>query len=232
MKKYSHLFFDLDRTLWDFDKNSRETMDILFHKHKLQEKGIPSADEFFSVYTEYNDKLWAQYRQGLVEKEVLKVKRYELVLKHFDVFNSEMASIFGKEYLDILPTLTAVFPGTYEMLDFLFGKYHLHIITNGFEEVQEVKMAKAGLTKYFEEVITSEAAGVRKPDAGIFQYALEKSDATKENSIVIGDDLPVDIMGAADYGIDQIYFNPFHKIHDFTPTLEIEDLLQICDFLG
>ena len=227
-----HLFFDLDRTLWDFDKNSQDTMNILFNKYKLHEKGIPSADEFFSVYTEYNNELWAQYRQGLIEKEVLKVKRYELVLTHFGILNSEMASIFGTEYLAILPTLTAVFPGTYETLDFLSGNYHLHIITNGFEEVQEVKMDKAGLTKYFEQVITSEAAGVRKPDPMIFQYALEKCGATKENSIMIGDDLPVDIMGAADYGIDQIYFNPFDRGHTFTPTLEIRYLTQICDFLG
>ena len=232
MKKYTHLFFDLDRTLWDFDKNSRDTMNILFDKYNLLERGIPSADLFFSVYTEYNDKLWDQYRKGLVEKEVLKVKRYELVLSHFGILNSEMASIFGQEYLEILPTLTAVFPGTHKMLDALVGKYHLHIITNGFEEVQDIKMAKAGLTQYFEKVITSEAAGVRKPDQKIFQYALEQCGATKENSIMIGDDLPVDIIGAADYGMDQIFFNPFGKKHDFTPTIEISELLQICDVLS
>lgn len=231
MKKYQHIFFDLDRTLWDFDTNSRASIDYLIDKYDLEKKGVPSKDEFWDLYTEINNGLWDKYRKGTIRKAELKVLRYELVLRRFGIFNKEMAEIFGREYLEVLPTKNSVFPGTHELLEYLKPKYPMHIITNGFEEVQEKKMELAGLNSFFYVVITSEAAGVRKPDEGIFRYAMEQSGAEPESSLMIGDDLPVDILGAKDFGMDQIYFNPQRLLHSESITYEVETLLEIKNIL-
>lgn len=231
MKKYTDVFFDLDRTLWDFDTNSRASVDDLIDKYDLESKGIPSKDDFFQVYTAINNTLWDRYRKGSIAKAELKVLRYEKALRHFGIFNHEMAEIFGREYLEILATKKNVFPGTHEILKYLQPKYRMHIITNGFEEVQDKKMNTAGLTDFFEVVITSEAAGVRKPNAGIFEYALQKTGANIESSIMIGDDLPVDIVGAREYGMDQVYFNPAKKPHSEIITHEVSHLSEIASIL-
>ncbi len=231
MKKYTDVFFDLDRTLWDFDTNSRASVDDLIDKYDLLSKGIPSKDEFFQVYTAINNILWERYRKGSIAKAELKVLRYEKVLRHFGIFNHEMAEIFGREYLEILVTKKNVFPGTHKILEYLKPKYRMHIITNGFEEVQDKKMNTAGLTDFFEVVITSEAAGVRKPNPGIFEFALAKTNANVESSIMIGDDLPVDILGAKDFGMDQIYFNPGKKKHSEAITYEVAQLSDIASIL-
>ncbi len=231
MKKYNHVFFDLDRTLWDFDTNSRASIDFLVDKYDLTDKGVPSKDDFFKVYTKINNGLWDRYRKGTIRKSDLKVLRYELALRHFGIFNSETAEIFGREYLDVLPTKNTVFPGTYDLLKYLQPKYPLHIITNGFEEVQDKKMQLSELTNYFDVIITSEAAGARKPDERIFDYAMEKTGADPEESIMIGDDLEVDILGAKFFGMGQIYFNPDKKKHGERITHEVFSLSDIKNIL-
>ena len=217
MKKYSHLFFDLDRTIWDFDQNSQETFKDIFHKYDLQGKGISSLDEFIKRYNIHNNNLWELYRNGEIEKELLIVRRFLLTLE--------------EDYIRLSPMKTKLFPNALETLSYLKGKYHLHIITNGFEEVQLTKVKFSGLDQYFESIITSEEAGFKKPHRNIFIYALEKNKAKAECSLMIGDDPLIDVKGAKEAGIDQVLVNNDGIKGNEYPTYEIFSLSELMEFL-
>ena len=207
-KKYHHLFFDLDRTLWDFDKSADETFEEIFHKYKLRDRGIKTVADFHTVYTRHNNVLWEEYRHGRIEKKVLSNLRYFLTLKDFGIEDENLAAALGKDYLEISPRKVNLFPNAIFILDYLLPKYSLHLITNGFSEVQETKLRVSGLVNYFQTVITSEEAGVKKPNPEIFHFALNKAGANINNSLMIGDDFEVDIVGAKNVGIDQVLFDP------------------------
>lgn len=227
MKRYKHIFFDLDRTLWDFDKAAIEKYNYIYNKYKLIDFGVTSASEFSKVFRKHNEILWALYRKGEIIKEKLSKIRFEYTLKDFGIKNSYMAVNMADDYLKINPDKIFLFPYTIEILEFLHSDYNLHLITNGFEEVQTTKIQYAGLKKYFNTFTTSEEAGVKKPDPGIFYYSLEKASARIEDSIMVGDDLDVDISGARNIGIDQVYFN-FQKLsHNDKVTYEINDLSEL-----
>jgi len=230
--KYKHLFFDLDRTLWDFDQSARQTFALLYEKFSLNKKGIPDFISFFSTYNHHNDLLWELYRNGELKKEILRDLRFFNTLESFGIVDKELAVKLSEDYLYYAPRTVHLFPGAVETIKELNNHYGLHLITNGFEEVQHVKIETAGLEPYFKELITSEAAGVKKPDPIIFEYALEKAKAKKEDSIMIGDDLEVDILGAKNFGMDQIYFNPGALPHHETPTFEIHCLKEIPEILS
>ncbi len=206
--KYNHIFFDLDRTLWDFDKSSMETFADIFENRKLKDMGIESVDIFHDVYEIHNKKLWDLYRNGGIDKEVLRGRRFYLTLKDFGIDNAELAEAIGMDYVTISPLKVNLFPQALAALDYLFPKYKLHIITNGFQEVQDVKIEASGLAAYFDTIVTSEEAGIKKPNEEIFHYAMRKAGATASQSLMIGDDLDVDILGAKKVGMDQVLFDP------------------------
>jgi len=230
-KKYQHLFFDLDRTLWDFDKSAIEAFGELYEKYRLKERGINSVSGLYSVYTKHNNKLWEEYRHGRIEKRVLSSLRYFLTFQDFGIEDKKLAESFGREYLEISPRKVNLFPHTMEVLDYLKPKYNLHLITNGFSEVQETKLQASGLGKYFEIVITSEAAGVKKPNPEIFHFALQKAAAEVADSLMIGDDFEVDILGAKNMGMDQVLFDPERKYPQNGSTFAISDLAELKGFL-
>jgi len=229
--KYKHIFFDLDRTLWDFEASAEQAFEVIFEKYALKEKGVESAFQFHEVYTKHNEKLWDLYRVGEITKEILRGKRFYLTLNDFGINDHEMAEGIGMDYTTISPTLVNLFPNAIEILEYLQPKYNLHLITNGFSEVQEVKLKSSGMDKYFDKLITSEDAGVKKPNSGIFSYALEKTAAKVDESIMIGDDYKVDIVGAQNFGMDQIFFNPERINHSNGCTFEIGDLIELKRFL-
>ncbi|MFA6923119.1 MAG: YjjG family noncanonical pyrimidine nucleotidase [Bacteroidales bacterium] len=229
--KYKHLFFDLDRTIWDFESNSNENFNYIFEKYELKKKGIPSVKIFQEKYQTYNAMLWDFYKKGQIPKEVLKTKRFELTLLDFGIDNYLMAVDIGNDYVENLTNKTYVFPNTFEVLNYLHKKYELHIITNGFDEVQFKKIISSNLNKYFKNIITSEEAGVKKPDPKIFLTALEKANAKVEESLMIGDDMEVDIIGARTMGIDQVLFNPNEIKHNETITYEIKNLKELMVIL-
>lgn len=232
MKEYKHLFFDLDRTIWDFDRNSKETIKELFEKYEIEKKCRVNYNDFFASYKEINNTLWDLYRRQEITKEVLSVKRFFLTFEHFGLKDGELAANFGEDYIKNSPRKTILFPGAVEALEKLSKKYQLHIITNGFEEVQDIKLKVSGLNKYFNKIITSERAGYKKPDRKIFEFALKEAKAKPEESLMIGDDLKVDIIGAKEMDMDQVYCNfenhPYQKdiatyvVNEFK---EIENLL-------
>ncbi|MEO5569396.1 MAG: YjjG family noncanonical pyrimidine nucleotidase [Bacteroidia bacterium] len=226
MKKYKHLFFDLDHTLWDFDRNSKEVLHELFHKHSLRDKGV-NADEFISRYIEINHEMWRLYHLNKIDRDTLRTIRFEKTFAHFEIDDEKIITAFPDDYLDLLPSRKHLFPMAIETLEYLMDKYSLHLITNGFERVQFLKLDGSGLTKYFEEIIISEKTGYKKPDKEIFLHALEISSANVNESIMIGDDMEADIKGAINAGMDVVYFNPEKKLHEEKITFEINSLSEL-----
>lgn len=230
-KKYKHLFFDLDMTLWDFETNAHEAYRDIYTKFKLKSLGIASIDSFLECYFVHNDKLWDLYRKGQIEKEVLRSLRFELTLRDFGIDDPGLAEAIGMEYITISPQKTNLFPHVHEVLQYLQGRYPLYIITNGFEEVQYTKLKNSRLDGYFRHVVTSEDAGCKKPDPGIFNYALEKAGAKAEDCLMIGDDPEVDILGAQSAGMDGIYFNPKKISSNGYVNYVIHDLIELKQWL-
>lgn len=231
MSNYRHLFFDLDRTLWDMERNARETLAELFERHDLKSRGIVSSDLFIEHYNRYNDLLWDRYRRKLIDKATLRALRFKQTLAHLGVHDTKLADQFDVEYIIEAPKKKNLISGTIEMLEALKSDFHFHIITNGFPEVQHHKIKHSGLENYFEIIITSEGCGFAKPDARIFAHALKKSKATSEEALMIGDDLLVDILGAKKAGWDQVFFNPSKGLHKEKVTNEIAELKELVKIL-
>ncbi len=231
MPKYTHIFFDLDHTLWDFDKNSLETFSDLFLKYNLEKLLNCNFNTFFKAYKIINDNLWDLYRKGEIKKDYLSVQRFFLSLNEFGNNDKLLAETLSKEYVKLSPLKKNLFPYSIEVLEFLNKKYKLHIITNGFLEIQTVKIKNSGLDIYFESMITSEEAGAQKPNARIFEYSLNKTGAKVEESLMIGDDLKVDILGSKAFGMDQVYFNYHNNVHSEEVTYEIKSLLELKEIL-
>lgn len=231
MSKYKHLFFDLDRTLWDFETSARQTFEEMYQNFDLQKLGVTSYKDFTKKYKEHNDLLWTFYRKGKIKKEVLSVRRFEMTLDEFGIDNYELAQELGRFYITESPLKVNLFPYTHEVLNYLRQKYHLHMITNGFEEVQQTKIDQADLRKYFREIITSEEAGVKKPEKGIFRFAFEKTGTSADEALMIGDDLEVDIKGAQSVGMDQMFVNYNGIVHQNNISYEVASLKEIEEIL-
>jgi putative hydrolase of the HAD superfamily len=230
--KYKHLFFDLDHTLWDFEANSRQTLEELYQTMQLGPKGITDFDLFHKNYLAHNEKLWERYRNGFIKVDELRWKRMWLSLLDFKVADETLAREMGIVFLDLLPTRKILFPYTIEILGYLLDKkYQLHLITNGFEKTQHDKLKHSGLDRYFTEVITSEGSNSLKPHKEIFEYAFQKTGADPGSCIMIGDSIDVDILGAMNAGIDQVHVNHLTKepvfINDKPPTYTVYSLKEL-----
>jgi putative hydrolase of the HAD superfamily len=230
-KIYKHIFFDLDHTLWDFERNAEETKRELFRDLNLKERGIESYESFREKYVGINLSLWALYREDKIGKEELNFRRFYDTLCQFGIDDRSLGEAMASGFIEGISSRTYLFPHAIEILEYLFPKYPLHIITNGFEEVQFSKLKNSGMDRYFTSVITSEEACSKKPDPEIFQYALRKTGALAEDSLMIGDDLEVDIKGARLMGIDQLYVNHDKVSHDEQVTMEVFSLNEIRDVL-
>jgi len=230
MKTYNTIFFDLDRTIWDFDANSKDTLNEIIEKNNLLSK-FESFTKFYEVYQEINNHLWSKYRDGKIQKESLSWKRFYDSFTKFGYDDIEIAKKVADEYIKISPTKTKLFPYSYEILDYLSKKYNLSIITNGFSEVQFEKIKNCKLDVYFSKIFTSEEVGVKKPDTKIFNHAISACGVKRQNCLMIGDDLEVDIIGARRSGIDQVFFNSKRIVHFEKVTFEIYSLEQLKEFL-
>jgi putative hydrolase of the HAD superfamily len=229
--KYKHLFFDLDHTLWDFKRNSTETLTELYHHFKLEDHGIAGLETFIKTYLHRNEMMWEQHRYGNIDKETLRNKRFEFTLYDLEIEDAVLSKSLSDEYIKRAPYKTNLFPYTHEVLTYLKEKYFLHIITNGFRETQFIKMNSTNILPYFSEIILSEEVGYNKPDINIFLHSLNKAKTTSEESLMIGDNLEVDIAGARGANIDQVYFNPNKIQHQKEATFEINSLIELKAFL-
>ena len=208
MQHITDVFFDLDHTLWDFDKNSEMAFDKIFKKNH------PSLDTkvFIAVYAPINQACWKLYQMDKMTQEELRYKRLK---DSFDAINytisDEAILQFSEDYIAFLPENNALFDGAKEVLDYLKNNYKLHVITNGFAEVQYKKLSNSGIADYFTSITNSEMAGVKKPHPKIYEHAMTLAKTNKKNAIMIGDCLDADIKGAIDFGIKAIFFNPEKK---------------------
>ena len=231
MSSYKHIFFDLDKTLWDIERNSRETLLELSVKHNLTDRGITSVDEFIIQYNKINDQLWLEYANNKIDRHTLRFDRFRKAFAIYGIADEELSTAFGNDYTGIAPLKNNLLPYAIEILEYLSPKYQLHIITNGFEDVQFVKLKNSKLIPYFKEIITSEKAGFKKPDSRIFEFSMSVAGANTANSIMIGDSLEADIIGARLAGIDQVYFNPGKTPHSEKVTHEIANLEELLKLL-
>ncbi len=225
--KVTDVFFDLDHTLWDFEKNSALTFEKIFQSHNVD----VNLKEFLRVYVPKNLELWKLYGSNEITKEELRYLRLRVVFDQISyAISDENIKLLSEEYIKHLSSFNHLFSGAIEVLKYLKPKYNLHIITNGFKEVQIKKLKNSGIEGFFIEIIDSETAGVKKPNPIIFSAALEKAKVTAEESVMIGDNLEADILGAQALGIQAIHFNS-HKNpeHNFCPI--INHLGEIKTFL-
>ncbi len=215
-----HVYFDLDHTLWDFDKNSSLTFDVIFKEENIEIE----IQDFLNTYIPININYWARYRNNLVSKEVLRIGRLR---DSFDALgiqiSDEAIDNLSNRYISVLPGFNHLLQDTIEILEYLKPKYKLHIITNGFEEIQNNKMQNSQIADYFDTITTSEEAGVKKPHLEIFEKALQKSNAAPENSIMIGDSYEADIEGAKNAGLHALYFDYYGKLE----TLQVPQVQKL-----
>lgn len=218
------IFFDLDHTIWDFDRNAEETLHELYYRYKFDNLFNRShSDLFIQTYTENNHRLWDLYHHGKIDKATLRKARFADTFSQLGVNPELFPTAFEEDYLAICPTKTNLFPNAHETLQYLQAKYTLHLISNGFKEACEKKLAHSNLSPYFKTIVISENIGVNKPHPQIFEYAVKNGEAKTEQSVMIGDNLDADVRGAQNFGMEAIFFNAVnaekptdvkHMIHD------------------
>lgn len=226
-----HLFFDLDRTLWDFEKNSEVALKSLFKELQLDTK-IDDFNVFFTIYKENNAALWKLYGKGQLKKEDLRDERFRVTLEHFGVSDNQFVKKLSDGYVELSPQQTVLFPDAIETLNTLQKSgYNMHIITNGFKEVQHIKLKNSKLENYFDVIVCSEDVGKNKPSPDIFHHSMQRANTKASESVMIGDDYEVDVLGALNVGMKGILFDPDkthnhqqddHRIHKLN---ELPDLL-------
>ncbi len=230
--KYKHLFFDLDHTLWDFETNSELTLKALYDEYDMPSRGIGPFPEFHAVYKEHNHRLWDRYSKGFIKQDELRWKRMWHTLLDFKIGDEALARELSGRYLTILPDQKALFPYTFEILNYLAEKnYELHIISNGFEQVQHNKLRKAGLTNYFKQVITSEGSNHTKPQKEIFEVAMQQAGASLRESLMLGDNEEADIQGAINAGMDCVFVNHTNLAPALPSTYVITHLKELENIL-
>lgn len=229
MNEIKHIFFDLDHTLWDFEKNSALAFEKIFQELNFN----IDSQQFMDIYNPINVAYWKLYERNEIDQESLRVNRLK---DAFEVINFpitlEEINIISHLFIEYLTSNNHLIDGTIEILDYLKDNYKLHIITNGFSFVQEVKLQKSNLANYFVTITNSELAGHKKPHQNIFQYALSLANASKNQSIMVGDSIEADVLGAMNFGMKAVYFNPANEIisHE-EEIIQIQKLIQLKNIL-
>lgn len=227
-----HIFFDLDNTLWDHRKNAYLTLKDIFNDEELSERFGLNFEDFHREYFTINENLWAQIRDGKIDKEYLRKHRFYDSLLFFKIDDEALAERIENNFLDQILRYNELVPGARPLLGYLKNKnYHLHILSNGFQEVTYRKTLLSDIDRYFENIISADDIDVRKPQPEIFQYALQKANATKEESIMIGDDWTADVEGALSFGMDAIFFDVFEDGFGAGTVKTIKKLEEIEQWL-
>lgn len=231
MKKYTHLFFDLDHTLWDFDSNTTDALMEIYEIYDFSKWRYFNFQKLLVVFNEINNFLWDKYNHGLIEQMELRNNRFQMILGKLGVPEEEIPNGIGDKYVEITPEKRKVMPFSYEVLDYLQPNYNLHILSNGFDDIQHKKLKAANIYHYFNKIITSDSSGFRKPSKEIFEYAMKIAGATRANSLMIGDNMDTDIIGAQNASMDHMYYNPNETPHTLNVNFEIKSLKQILQIL-
>jgi YjjG family noncanonical pyrimidine nucleotidase len=231
MPPYRCVFFDLDHTLWDYETNSTETLAELYTRHNLAHRGASSFHDFIAAFVTINTDLWDRYDRGEIHRDVIRFERFHRIMSAVGVDDLPLSLNFSDDYLAESPRKKNLVPGALDILEYLSPRYPMHIITNGFDEIQRTKVTSSGIEKYFENIFTSERAGYKKPSREIFDFALSEAGHLHHEAIMIGDNLLTDIRGARAASIDHVFFNPSQRAHAETVTYEIHTLGQVKNIL-
>ena len=231
--KYKHLFFDLDHTLWDFEKNSSECLADIYDVFKFKDLNISSLNAFQQEFSIVNKHHWNLLEQNLITHEELRRRRFQETLENLGAknLNESFGLEINEHFLGLLPQKAHLIDGAVELLKYLLPKYELHIISNGWQDIQVNKMKSSEIYHYFGEIITNELAGTRKPDRRIFDYAVEFTKANLAESIMIGDNYEADILGAISANMDTVFYNPDNVPTGQKPTFEIKRLIELKEIL-
>ncbi|HBH49191.1 MAG TPA: noncanonical pyrimidine nucleotidase, YjjG family [Bacteroidales bacterium] len=230
MRKYEHIFFDLDRTLWNFDANSSATLLELIDHFKLS-KVIADRHKWLSSYVRHNIRVWSLYENRQISKPDLRLERFRLLLSDFNIQDESLVMALSDYYLANAPLKPALMPYAKEILDYLNNKYKLYILSNGFYETQIQKLKSGGILAYFNKIFTSDTLHVAKPQRKIYQEALKSVNARKDKSVFIGDNLENDVIGPGKFGMDQIWYNHDGIISEVEATYQIKSLEEIKGIL-
>ncbi|PKQ43508.1 YjjG family noncanonical pyrimidine nucleotidase [Confluentibacter flavum] len=227
IKGITDVFFDLDHTLWDFDKNSALTFDKIFKINQIE----INLNDFLVHYKAINLQYWKLYRDEKIDKDVLRFGRLNdtfSVLNH--TVEKEIIQKLSTDYITYLTDNNYLYDDAITILEYLHKNYNLHILSNGFEEVQSKKLTKSNILHYFKTITNGEDIGVKKPNPQIFHYAIEKANTNIANSIMIGDGYEADILGALNIGMDVIFFDEFQKPVE-SNIKKINNLIEIKKYL-
>jgi putative hydrolase of the HAD superfamily len=230
MKKYTTIFFDLDKTLWDFDTNSSATLLEILDKFSLHSQ-VFESQVFISNFNRINEHLWDDYRKGKIKKPDLRKERFRRLFSNYGISDPVLLDKISGYYLKVCPSKTALVRNTVETLEYLKPLYKLYVLSNGFYDVQLTKLINSGISRYFIKLFTSDRIGYSKPKAGIFEYAIKSENAKKEECLMVGDDIGNDVRGAMNVHIDQVLYNPEGKVPSVEPTYSITDLIELKEIL-
>ena len=232
MKNIRHIFFDLDNTLWDHRNNAYLTLKEIYKRENVQEKYNLGFEDFHREYFTINERLWAQIRDGEIDKEYLRKHRFYDSFLFFGIDDFDLAQVFEQNFLDEILNYNDLVEGAFELLEYLSEKgYTLHILSNGFKEVTYRKCELSGIQNYFKTITSADELNVRKPQPEIYEYALKKVNAKKEESIMIGDDWIADVEGALSFGIDAVFFDVFKDNFGNDEVKVIRELKELQKFL-
>ena len=227
MKSFvTDVFFDLDHTLWDFEKNSALTFKQILNDNKVN----INLQDFLGIYIQKNFEFWKLFREEKITKEKLRYLRLKDTFEELNYkVEDELINKLADDYIANLSTYNHLIKNALEILNYLKPKYKLHIITNGFEEVQKAKIINSNIQHFFIHIINSDMAGVKKPHPAIFELALNKANIDPKNTVMIGDSLEADIIGAKNVGMNTILFD-FYKNFNHNDFV-VNDLLEIKSYL-
>ena len=232
MKNIRHIFFDLDNTLWDHRKNAKLTLEKLFEKYQIQEKFQIKFKDFHTKYDKINEHLWELIRDEKIDKEYLRKHRFYDTFLHFGIDDFELAQVFEHQFLDEIIAYNELIDGALDVLEYLKTKeYQIHIISNGFHEVTHRKIDGSGIRQYVETVTSADEVKVRKPNPKIFEFALNKANAERKESVLIGDDWIADVKGAQNFGMKAVFFDVLKDNRTEEGLTSIQDLNEIRTFL-
>lgn len=230
--KIQHIFFDLDNTLWDHRRNAYLTLKDIFIRENVQEKYNLGFEDFHKEYFTINERLWAQIRDGEIDKEYLRKHRFYDAFLFFGIDDFELSQTFENNFLDEILNYNDLVEGAFELLEYLSGKkYKLHILSNGFKEVTYRKCELSGIKNYFETITSADEINIRKPHPEVYEYALNKAGAMKEESMMIGDDWIADVEGAKSFGLKVVFFDVFNDNYKAEEVTVIKKLAELKSIL-
>lgn len=227
-----HIFFDLDHTLWDFEENARICLTDIFNTHRIADLGVPDFELFFQTFSHVNKTFWFLLDTKKITHEDLRKERFRSTFADLGVEISEQQSEdMNAQFLALLPHQAHLMPHTIELLEALKPHYQLHILSNGFEQVQRQKMASGGILSYFTHIITNDMAQAHKPSRAMFTYALITADCSAQESLMIGDNWVADIEGALNMGMTAIHYDPAQEPCQTPEHVRVSSLHQIPQLL-